>query len=78
MKPGDKVVCTDDEGWLLELKTPSPRKGGIYVIREFSREFGVAAVSLVSFDPDFFYRACRFKPVLATGIQEDRAAITQP
>ena len=70
MKSGDKVECIDDQGWLIDGDMDSPVKGNIYVVKEFDYEGGVACVSLIGFPDDFFYRACRFKP-LATVKTED-------
>lgn len=64
MKAGDKVICIDDTGWLIpKSRGPSPVKGQIYVIQEYEYFGGCAAVSLVGFHEDDFYRACRFQPI---------------
>lgn len=68
MRAGDKVVCVDDEGWLVPdpgFEHLSPKNGIVYVIRECAIMGGVAAVSLVGGNADHFYRACRFRPLSA-------------
>lgn len=70
MKASDKVECIDGEGWLISEprhKHFTPRKGEIYVIREYTTEFGVGAISLMEGNQDDFYRACRFRPVAEVG-----------
>jgi hypothetical protein len=61
---GDRVECIDDEGWLIvEPRSFTPRKGGIYVVREYTTEFGGGALSLMEGLEDDFYRACRFRKI---------------
>lgn len=65
-KAGDKLLCIDDQGWLKPdpgFEHLSPQKGKTYTLREYTREVGVAAVSLMEGNPEHFYRACRFKRV---------------
>jgi hypothetical protein len=58
------VICIDDEGWLIsEPRSFTPRKNGIYVIREYTTEFGGGAISLMEGEDDDFYRACRFRKI---------------
>jgi hypothetical protein len=67
MKPGDKVVCVDDEGWLVPdpgYEHLAPKKGNTYVVREYLAFGGVGAISLIGGNRDDFYRACRFCPLL--------------
>lgn len=61
---GQKLICVDDEGWLQEPDYPhlTPKKGQIYTLREYTRQFGAPAVSLIEGHQDHYYRACRFKP----------------
>lgn len=66
MKPGDKVVCVDDQGWLIPkpgYEHLAPKKGLVYVIRSYEKFGCVGAVSLIGGNPDDFYRACRFVPL---------------
>lgn len=61
---GDRVECIDDEGWLIvEHRAFTPRKGGIYVVREYTTDFGGGALSLTEGLEDDFYRACRFRKI---------------
>lgn len=65
MKTGDKVVCIDDSGWIIPdpgFDHLSPKKGCVYIVREYFLFGGVGAISLLRGDPEHFYRACRFRP----------------
>ena len=65
MKSGDKVVCIDDEYWLLpDEGGPAPIKGGIYCVRDTCKFGPCLGVSLVGFHPDDYFRANRFRPVV--------------
>lgn len=80
MKSGDKVVCIDDEGWLVPdpgYEHLAPKKGNTYVVKEYHSFGGVGAISLVGGNRDDFYRACRFRPLLhlkSVVIKEHQAA----
>lgn len=66
MNAGQRVVCIDDEGWLVPgpgYEHLAPKKGRVYTIRTYERFGGVGAISLMEGDQDDFYRACRFKPL---------------
>lgn len=81
MKAGDRVVCIDDTGWLIPdpgFEHLAPKKGGIYVIREYTKVGGVGAVSLVGGYRDHFYRACRFRPVAGLRRKRKAAAGVRP
>ena len=70
---GAKLLCIDDTGWLIPkpgFEHLSPKKGSIYTLREYTRIGGVGAVSLMEWNPDDFYRACRFRPVSRPNDQE--------
>ena len=61
---GDKLLCIDDQGWLVPdpgFEHLIPQKGKTYTLREYTRETGVGAVSLMEGNPEHFYRSCRFK-----------------
>lgn len=62
---GDRVECIDDQGWLIPEHRHhfTPRKGGIYVVREYTTEFGGGALSLMEGLDDEFYRAFRFRKI---------------
>lgn len=67
MKTGEKIVCVDDQGWLIPNHPgPNPVKGGVYQIRELIYVGSCLAVSLEDFHPDDFFRASRFVPLQTT------------
>lgn len=67
MKINDKVVCVDDEHWLISQGVfyHHPIKGKVYTITAIERFGSVLAYSLVGFHPDDYYRACRFRPLIS-------------
>jgi hypothetical protein len=61
MKTGTVVECIDDQGFLIPDHGPQPTKGGLYTIRDIEMFGGIKACSLIGFDPDGYFRICRFK-----------------
>lgn len=69
MQPGQKVVCIDDQGWLIGTLDSYPKKGEVCVIRDLEHFGGVLAYSLIGFYPDNYYRAFRFRPLPPASVE---------
>jgi hypothetical protein len=59
---GQKVVCVDDQHFLVPNPGRGPIKGCTYQIREVTHVGSILAIGLVGVGEHGYYRAFRFRP----------------